>query len=705
MTPITPGDATASRLSRRGRRAGQRVRVRPGGQAASSTASCRRRSWPVRSGSGTRTAAHASSTTPVLHDRVRPQPPAGAGPLEQGGGQLVGARRVPTHLLGRSEGAGQVDGERVHVGVDHPGQEAGERGPVVRLGEGGLGLGDVPAQPVVAELAQQVLLARVAPVQGADADARALGDGGDRRLRVVEEDRAGGFEDDLVVAGGLGAAAGQRLPGGVGMTPDYQWNGSFRSATAIAERNIPFRRSFSMTGTAIRPFRVEIPQAALDDLPARLGRTLGPPTCPAPATRTACSNDRVRALADRWRDGFDWRAVEARLNAHPQFITEIDGEQIHFLHVRSARPDATPLVLTHGWPGSVLEFLDVIAPLTEPTDPDAPAFHVVIPSLPGFGFSGPTRAPGWNRFRIARAWVELMDRLGYDRYGAVGNDGGSMIAPELGRLDPERVLGVHVTQLFSFPSGDPAEFAGLTEEDQAALGAPPVVLREHGLLQPGAQPAAADPGARAGRLAGRAARLERPALRREPRRRLHPGQRRALLVHRHRRLGDPLLLRGRARRAPPTEPTTAPTALAMFAGDFQSIRRFAERDHANIVRWTRVRRPTSTAAATSAATTPPTRPPRCWSPTSASSSPASADHGVSGCPRRTRRGHRRVRPRCWRGRPRRLAWPPPAPARPALGARRGRPAPARPALGARGGRSTRLSGSRGVPPRRIPRLQ
>ena len=139
------------------------------------------------------------------------------------------------------------------------------------------------------------------------------------------------------------------------------------------------------------------------------------------------------------------------------------------MHIRSARPDAVPMILTHGWPGSVVEFLDVIEPLTAPADPDAPAFHLVIPSLPGFGFSGPTRTTGWNRFRTTRAWVELMHRLGYDRYVAAGNDAGSMIAPEIGRIDPDGVIGVHVTQVFSFPSGDPAEFATFGPADYAAL--------------------------------------------------------------------------------------------------------------------------------------------------------------------------------------------------------------------------------------------
>ncbi|WP_422737662.1 epoxide hydrolase family protein [Micromonospora sp. WMMD729] len=341
-----------------------------------------------------------------------------------------------------------------------------------------------------------------------------------------------------------------------------------------------------MTGTAIRPFRVEIPQTALDDLAARLGRTIWPAELPGVGDTYGMSGDRVRALADRWRDGFDWRAVEARLNTHPQFVTEIDGEQIHFLHVRSSRPDATALVLTHGWPGSVLEYLDVIGPLTEPNDPAAPAFHVVIPSLPGFGFSGPTRSAGWNRHRTARAWAELMNRLGYDSYGAVGNDGGSLISPELGRIDRKHVLGVHVTQIFSFPSGDPAEFADLSEADQAALAHLQWFYENkfsfnqvHSQQPQTLAYALAD--SPVGLLAWNA--------------QLFDESLDAEFI-----LANVALywFTGTAASAirfywedahageQPAEPTTAPTAVAMFPGDFQSIRRFAERDHANIVRWT-----------------------------------------------------------------------------------------------------------------------
>jgi epoxide hydrolase len=175
--------------------------------------------------------------------------------------------------------------------------------------------------------------------------------------------------------------------------------------------------------------------------------------------------DHVKQLAGHWRDGYDWRAWEARLNELPQFTTTIDGQTIHFIHVRSPEPNALALIATHGWPGSIVEYVDVIRPLTDPAPhggEPADAFDLVVPSLPGYGFSGPTRETGWNNQRIAATWAQLMKRLGYTRYGAVGNDAGSMISPEVGRLDPEHVVGVHVTQIFSFPSGDPAELADLT---------------------------------------------------------------------------------------------------------------------------------------------------------------------------------------------------------------------------------------------------
>src|SRR4051794_34381153 len=206
-----------------------------------------------------------------------------------------------------------------------------------------------------------------------------------------------------------------------------------------------------MSDTDLHPYRVQVPQAELDDVRDRLERTRWTDEIEGSGSDYGVPVAQVRAWAQHWLTRFDWRALEHRLNGYPQFTTEIDGQNIHFLHVRSGRPDAVALLLTHGWPGSVVEYLDAIGPLT------AAGFDVVVPSLPGFGFSGPTTERGWDVHRTARAWVELMRRLGYARYGAVGNDAGSIISPEVGRLDPDHVVGVHVTQLFSFPSGDPAE--------------------------------------------------------------------------------------------------------------------------------------------------------------------------------------------------------------------------------------------------------
>jgi pimeloyl-ACP methyl ester carboxylesterase len=196
----------------------------------------------------------------------------------------------------------------------------------------------------------------------------------------------------------------------------------------------------------ITPFRIEIPQHDLDDLRHRLAATRWPAALPADGWDTGVPTTWLRELAEYWRTGYDWRAAEAKLNGYPQFTTVIDGQRIHFLHVRSPEPNALPLMLTHGWPGSVVEFLDVIGPLTDPRahggDP-ADAFHLVIPSLPGFGFSGPV-STGWDTDRIARAWAELMRRLGYERYGVQGGDIGAGVSPQVGRVAPDRVVGVHI---------------------------------------------------------------------------------------------------------------------------------------------------------------------------------------------------------------------------------------------------------------------
>jgi len=176
----------------------------------------------------------------------------------------------------------------------------------------------------------------------------------------------------------------------------------------------------------------------------------------------------LRELAEYWRGGFDWRAQEARLNSWPQYTTQIDGQKIHFLHVRSPEPGATPLLLLHGWPGSVVEFTRVIGPLSDPRahgDASAPAFDLVIPSLPGFGFSGPVTEPGWGSRRMAAALAELMRRLGYRRYGAQGGDYGAFVGPDLGRVDPEHVIGIHVNAatMGFIPFGD------IPEQDQVTF--------------------------------------------------------------------------------------------------------------------------------------------------------------------------------------------------------------------------------------------
>jgi pimeloyl-ACP methyl ester carboxylesterase len=341
------------------------------------------------------------------------------------------------------------------------------------------------------------------------------------------------------------------------------------------------------TRTDIRPFRIDIPQAELDELADRLARVRWANEIPGAGSDYGVPVDRVRGLVEYWRDGYDWRAWEARLNSYPQFTTTIDGQNVHFLHVKSPEPDAFPLILTHGWPGSIVEYLDVIEPLTNPRahggDPSK-AFDLVIPSIPGFGFSGPTPERGWSRYRVAKAWATLMARLGYERYGAVGNDGGSMISPEVGRLDGEHVAGVHVTQIFSFPSGDPAEFEGLSEDEQAALDHLKWFWEKMGAFN---QLQAQQPQTLAHALADSPVGLL-----------AWNGQLLAgmdddfvltnvMIYWLTGTSGSSMRFYYEDARAgdQPTEPTTVPIGLAQFGGDFQSIRRFAERDHKNIVSW------------------------------------------------------------------------------------------------------------------------
>jgi pimeloyl-ACP methyl ester carboxylesterase len=198
--------------------------------------------------------------------------------------------------------------------------------------------------------------------------------------------------------------------------------------------------------TPIRPFRVEIPEADLKDLHARIVATRLPERETVPDQSQGVQLQTMTELARYWAHDYDWRACEAGLNAVPNFLTEIDGLDIHFIHVRSPHPDALPLIITHGWPGSVVEMLRVIGPLTDPVafgGNAKDAFHVVVPSIPGYGFSGKPVATGWDPAHIARAWVELMKRIGYDRFVAQGGDWGAIITDLMGAQAPPELLGIH----------------------------------------------------------------------------------------------------------------------------------------------------------------------------------------------------------------------------------------------------------------------
>lgn len=343
--------------------------------------------------------------------------------------------------------------------------------------------------------------------------------------------------------------------------------------------------AYATDDTALRPFTIAVSQEDLDDLHVRLARTRWTDELPGVGWEYGVPRSYVQRLVAYWLDGYDWRAWENRLNQYPQFVTEIDGQRIHFLHVRSPERGAFPLILTHGWPGSVVEFIKTLEPLTDPRahggDP-ADAFDVVIPSLPGFGFSGPTRDTGWS------TWAELMKRLGYTRYGAHGNDAGSIISPELGRVDGEHVAGVHVTQIFALPTGDPAEFEGLSEQDVAAMQVLQWFFENkfafnqlHSQQPQTLAHALAD--SPAGVLGWNGQLLGSDVLQ---------------------NLDDDFVLTNvaiywftntagssirlyyeNAKGTPANGPTTVPIGLAAFEGDFKSIRRFAERDHANIVQW------------------------------------------------------------------------------------------------------------------------
>lgn len=217
--------------------------------------------------------------------------------------------------------------------------------------------------------------------------------------------------------------------------------------------------------SAIEPYRTDVPQTGLDDLRTRLGNTRWPDRETVDDWSQGAPLEQVRELCRYWAQDYDWKATERRLNAFGQFTTEIDGLRIHFLHVRSPHPGAVPLLLTHGWPSSVVEFLDLIPRLTDPKDP-ADAFHIVCPSLPGHGFGGRPTGTGWTVQRTAGAWAELMARLGYDRYLAHGGDWGSWVSAALGSTDAEHLRGIHLTMPLARP---PERQVELDERDRAAM--------------------------------------------------------------------------------------------------------------------------------------------------------------------------------------------------------------------------------------------
>jgi pimeloyl-ACP methyl ester carboxylesterase len=229
---------------------------------------------------------------------------------------------------------------------------------------------------------------------------------------------------------------------------------------------------------AVEPYRIHVEDQVLEDLHRRLATSRLPDQIEGTGWEYGFPVDYLRQLVEYWRDDYDWRAQEARLNELPHFRTTIDGQAIHFIHARADRHDALPLLLIHGWPGSFVEFLDVIPRLTHPERygggaPDA--FHLVVPSLPGYGFSDPTRTRGWDAVRIARAFIELMDRLGYRRYGVQGGDWGAQVATRIGGLDPERCAAIHLNLPFARQPDEPVE---LTDEDRADLGAMAQFTRE-----------------------------------------------------------------------------------------------------------------------------------------------------------------------------------------------------------------------------------
>jgi pimeloyl-ACP methyl ester carboxylesterase len=240
--------------------------------------------------------------------------------------------------------------------------------------------------------------------------------------------------------------------------------------TVIDKEERPLMASSTPADSSlIRPFTVAIPDTEIDDLKLRLARTRWPNQETVPDWSQGVRLENTASLIEYWEKNYDWRRFERELNSFPQFVTNIDGLDIHFIHVRSKNPNAMPLILTHGWPGSIVEFLKVIGPLTDPVafgGSIEDSFDVVIPSLPGFGFSAKPTGTGWNVSRIASAWVELMKRLGYTKWAAQGGDWGAVVTSALGLARPEGLLGIHLNTQYAFPAKIPEK---LSLEEQYAV--------------------------------------------------------------------------------------------------------------------------------------------------------------------------------------------------------------------------------------------